>query len=232
MRNVVAAFFWAATFVFATPARWAEPLKIRVGPDGNACGLMAPNPPAQRGIILWLHGGMRSENHEKGWEAWRALPPFLKPGSYYLCSPSAYAGADWLSPEGVAHIDALLDTVAKLYPVRMERFILVGVSDGCLGALRYAQAGKRKPARFILFSVFPNLAVDQNDLRSLPVFSKTRWDIFQGGRDRLFPSQLVFPALRDWSQGNPKVRLHLYPEGEHDFSWYIEHAGPEIRGLF
>ena len=175
---------------------------------------------------------MRSANTTKGWTAESALTPFLKPGSYYLCSPSAYAGADWLIPESMGHIDALFDYMEKRYPVRMDKLILVGVSDGCLGAIRYASVGKRKPVRFILFSSCPPLAVDPKDLLNNPVYKSTRWDIFQGGRDRLFPSEEVFPILKDWAHANAKVRLHLYPEGEHDFSWYMEHTAPEIRNLF
>ena len=213
-------------------AGWSEPLQIRLGADSNACGIILPKPLKRLPLILWLHGGMRSQKTTKGWEADRFLPPLLKPGSYYVCSPSAYAGADWLTPAGIAHIDALLDYMERHYPVRMKELILVGVSDGCLGALRYAREGGHKPARFILFSSYPPLAVDTDELLHQPAFTSTRWDIFQGGRDRLFPSAQVFPLLRDWAKLNPKVTLHLYPEGEHDFSWYVDHASPEIREIF
>ncbi len=211
---------------------WSEPLKLRLGSDSNACGIVLPKSPKPHPLILWLHGGMRSPNAEKGWTAEQALPPFLKPGSYYLCSPSAYAGADWLSPEGTAHIDALLDYMARHYPVQMNKLIVVGVSDGCLGALHYASAGKYKPARYVLFSSYPAIVVNPDDLLHRPAYASTRWDVFQGGRDRLFPSEEVFPLLREWAKANPKVRLHLYPEGEHDFSWYMANAAPEIRRLF
>ena len=211
---------------------WSEPLQIRIGADSNACGIILPKPLKPRPVILWLHGGMRSQNSIKGWDAEKALLPYVKPGSYYLCSPSAYFGADWLMPEGMAHIDALLDYLARHYPVRMDKLIIVGTSDGCLGALRYARVGKRKPQRFILFSSCPPLAVDANDLLSNPVYTKTRWDVFQGGHDRLFPSDQMFPLLQNWAEANSQVKLHLYPEGEHDFSWYGEHVAPEIRRLF
>jgi len=228
-------FFLFASLLFRPTthaAGWSEPLQIRVGPDSNACGLILPAPLKSRPVVLWLHGGMRSQKTKKGWEADRFLPPLLKPGSYYVCSPSAYAGADWLTPAGMEHIDALLDYMERHYPVQMKKLILVGVSDGCLGALRYAREGRHKPARFILFSSYPPLAVDVDELLHQPVFTTTRWDVFQGGKDRLFPSDQVFPLLRKWAAANPQVTLHLYPEGEHDFSWYVEHATPEIKKLF
>lgn len=219
-------------FGASKPARWAETQHLLLGPDQNACGVTVPIPAKRHGIILWLHGGMRSQNPAKGWDAHRALLPFLKPGSYYLCSPSAHAGADWMGPAGMAHIDTLLDYMAKHYPVRMDSFVLVGVSDGCLGALNYARLGKYKPLHFVLFSVAPTLVVDPRDLQTVPAYSASRWDIFQGGHDRLFPAEAVFPVLQAWAQANPKVKLHLYPDGEHDFSWYIDHATPEIKALF
>ncbi len=224
-----------AGFVAAPPVRsqgWGEPLKIRVGADSNACGILLPKSRKPRPIVLWLHGGMRSQNAEKGWTAEQALIPFLKPGSYYLCSPSAHAGEDWLSPKGLEHIEGLLDYMARTYPARMDKLILVGVSDGCLGALRYAREGRRKAARHVLFSAYPPLAVDPQALLDEPVYTTSRWEIFQGGKDRLFPADRVFPLLREWARANPRVKLHLYPEGEHDFSWYAEHAAPEIRRLF
>ena len=211
---------------------WSDPIQIRLGPDSNACGIILPKPLKRAPLILWLHGGMRSQRTTKGWDAEKALLPYLKPGSYYLCSPSAYAEADWLTPQGLAHVETLLNYMEKHYPVEKNRLIFVGVSDGCLGAIHYAGEGKRKPFRFILFSSHPSLAVDPNALLTDPRYTKTRWDLFQGGRDRLFPSQEVFPLLKDWAGANPKIKLHLYPEGEHDFSWYAVHAEPEIRALF
>jgi dienelactone hydrolase len=83
-----------------------------------------------------------------------------------------------------------------------------------------------------MFSSCPPLAVNPDDLLKDPVYASTRWDVFQGGRDRLFPTGQVFPLLQAWAKANPKVKLHLYPDGEHDFSWYAEHAAPEIKKLF
>jgi hypothetical protein len=175
---------------------------------------------------------MRSARQDKGLTAMVALKPFLKDGAYYLASPSAFTGAEWTTPAGLRHIEALLDTLAALYPVKMDSLVIAGVSDGSLGALRYAIAGKRKPLRFLLFSAYPQAAVSEETLWSAPAFRTTRWDVFQGGRDALFPAAEVFPTLQKWGAANPRVRLHLFPEGEHDFNWYGAHAPAEISGLF
>jgi pimeloyl-ACP methyl ester carboxylesterase len=207
-----------------------EVVTLDVGADGNAAGIVVADPSRPGPVIVWLHGGMRSARRDKGPHAVVTLRPFLPRGAGLLCSPSAYAGSDWLQPSGLAHIEALLDSVEARYPrARMDSLVIAGVSDGCLGALHYAARGKRKPLRFILFSAHPGIALAPGQLRDDPAFNATRWDIFQGGKDRLFPSAEVFPLLREWARANPRVKLHLYPRGEHDFGWYAENVPEEIK---
>ena len=222
--------FLASLLLLLTHAGSAEVIKLQVGEDGNAAGILVSNPSKPGPVVMWLHGGMRSGRTDKGPDAVVTLQPFLPVGRGLLCSPSAFGGSDWLQPAGLAHMEALLDSVAARYPgARMDSLIIAGVSDGCLGALHYAARGKRKPLRFVLFSVHPGLVLRPEDLRQNPAFNSTRWDIFQGGKDRLFPSAEVFPMLRNWAKANPRVKLHLYPEGEHDFTWYAANASDEIR---
>ena len=216
--------------LFVTLAHPSEVVRIKVGTDSNAAGILVSNPSKPGPVILWLHGGMRSGRTDKGPDAVVTLKPYLPGGRGLLCSPSAFGGSDWLQPAGLANMEALLDSVAARYPrARMDSLIIAGVSDGCLGALHYAARGKRKPLRFILFSVHPGLVLTADDLRRNPAFNSTRWDIFQGGKDRLFPSAEVFPMLQGWAKANPRVKLHLYPNGEHDFTWYAENVPDEIK---
>ena len=214
------------------PITWSAPEILFVGPDRNACGLIRPEPARPRPLVLWLHGGMGSPRRDKGLTAMQALKPFLKEGSYYLASPSAYEGEEWTTPAGLRHIEAVLDSLQKIFPVKMDSLIIVGVSDGSLGAFYYAAGGKHRPLRFLLFSVYPQLLLTEEDLVEVPAFQTTRWDVFQGGRDALFPADEVFPFLNNWRGTNPRVRLHLFPEGEHDFNWYGAHAPHQIKALF
>lgn len=217
----------AATAVPAqTPA-----IRLEIGPDRIVCGVTVPAKIVRKpGLILWFHGGMRSRNREKGLEAHRQLLAFVDPSRFVLASASAFAERDWLNPASLATVDALIDTLHALYPLGSD-LRLVGVSDGCLGVIRYASTGRRRPGRMVLVSSLPQLAVTAEQLRSDPRLREGQWDFLQGGRDRLFPSQVVLPFLTDWESLNAKARLHFYPEGEHDFAYYATHAAPLLRSL-
>jgi hypothetical protein len=218
---------------------FAPALHVRIGPDSNACGISVPGPDPsgsgrkrKRPLIVWLHGGMGGRNPEKGFESHRALTPFVGPSDFYLCSPSAFLGQEWTRPQGIAHVDALIDYLVSRYPVDATDITLAGVSDGCLGVIAYCMRGKREIRRRVLISSAPQLALPLESLAGQAGFAKGTWDFFQGGRDRLFPSEQVIPYLRQWAKLYPNARLHYYPEGEHDFSFYAEHAADTLRNVF
>jgi hypothetical protein len=219
---------------------FAPALHVRIGPDSNACGITVPAAPhrsatarnAKRPLLVWLHGGMRSRNPEKGLEAHRALTGFVGPSDYYLCSPSAFLDQEWTRPQGIAHVDALIDYMLSKYPVDAKDITLVGVSDGCLGVIAYSVQGKREIRRRVLISSAPQLVIPLENLAGQAAFAKGSWDFFQGGQDRLFPSEQVIPYLREWERLYPNAHLHFYPEGEHDFSFYAEHAAEALRSVF
>jgi pimeloyl-ACP methyl ester carboxylesterase len=207
---------------------------VELGSDRNVCGITAPaKKPAHRiGLIVWFHGGMRSQNREKGLDAHRALLYFVDPNAYYMCSPSAFAGADWMSPEAMAHADTLIDYMLAHYPIDTRNINLVGVSDGSLAVIRYSMHGRRDIRRRLLISSAPQLALPPENLAAQKRFAQGSWDFFQGGRDRLFPVDAVLPYLQAWEKTFPNVRLHYYPDGEHDFSYYAENALDSLKSIF
>ncbi len=212
----------------------APTLHITLGADGNVCGItpLAVKPKRKIGLIVWLHGGMRSQNREKGAEAHRALLPFVNLSDYYLCSPSAFAGEDWLTSKGLGHIESLIDYMIGHYPIDIANINLVGVSDGSLGVIAYSMGGKRNLHRRVLISCYPQIVVSPDSLAGHREFATGTWDFFQGGRDRLFPSQQVLPFLETWKSVYPNTRLHYFPVGEHDFSFYATNASEELKGIF
>lgn len=230
-------------FLLLLPIRslGAEPqappaLHVRIGPDGNACGISLPAGGAPKGrkagLIVWLHGGMRSANREKGLEAHRGWLAYLPARRYYVCSPSAYGGADWLTPQGQGHIEALIGHMLESYPIDPADISMIGVSDGSLGVIAYSLRGSRPLRQRVLISSAPQLVLPAENLPGQARFSQGTWDFVQGGKDRLFPADQVMPYLDRFHALYPNARVHAFPEGEHDFSWYAEHVPDLLRGFF
>lgn len=211
-------------------------LRITLGPDSNVCGITVPPAPVKPahkiGLIVWLHGGMRSGNREKGAEAHRAILPFVDPKAFYLCSPSAFGGEDWLTPKGQEHIENLIGYMLSHYPINPADINLVGVSDGTLGVIAYSANGKRAIHRRVLISCYPQIVIPPESLPGQAKFATGSWDFLQGGHDRLFPVQEVLPYLQRWESLYPNAHLHYFPEGEHDFSYYVANASDLLKGLF
>jgi pimeloyl-ACP methyl ester carboxylesterase len=224
------------------PSAFPKPIAVRIGADSNACGITLPAvqltggkpgpvPKGRRPLLVWLHGGMRSQNREKGLESHRALLSFVSPTAYYLCSPSAFRDQEWTRPEGIAHIDALIDYMIAHYAVDPKDINLVGVSDGCLGVITYAVHGKHALNRKVLISSAPQLVLPAESLPAQKDFAKGSWDFFQGGRDRLFPPDQVLPYLQQWEKLYPNAHLHYFPDGEHDFSYYAANAPGLLKSV-
>ena len=229
----------AAASPLAAPAdEPASPpaLHVRLGADSNACGISSPAGGAPKtgkaGLIVWLHGGMRSQNREKGFAAHRGWLEYIPARRYYVCSPSAFSGAEWPTPQGLGHIEGLIGYMLKTYPIDPGNISLVGVSDGCLGVIAYSLQGSRPLRRRVLISSAPQSVLPLENLPGQPRFAQGTWDFVQGGRDRLFPSDQVMPYLERFRALYPNTRLHGFPEGEHDFSWYSEHAPGLLRTFF
>ena len=225
----------------ATPATVAAPeapptLHVRIGLDSNACGITLPAGGAPKvgkaGLIVWLHGGMRSQNRDKGFDAHRGWLDYIPARRYYVCSPSAYAGAEWPTPQGLGHIEALIDYMLKTYPIDPSELSMVGVSDGSLGVITYSLQGSRPLRERVLISSAPQLVLPLGSLPGQARFADGTWDFVQGGKDRLFPADQVFPYLAQFQALYPNARVHPFPEGEHDVSWYAEHAPALLRTFF
>jgi len=84
----------------------------------------------------------------------------------------------------------------------------------------------------VLISSAPQLVLPLESLPGQARFTQGSWDFVQGGKDRLFPAEQVFPYLSQFRALYPNARVHAFPEGEHDFSWYAGHAPDLLRTFF
>jgi hypothetical protein len=205
---------------------------LALGPHKNLCGISVPaTPEGTPGLIIWFHGGMRSHIKDKGRHAHRALAPFIDTSKYYLASPSAFTGQDWLSAQGMENTGALADYMLQTYSINKNNIILAGVSDGSLGVILYSLKANHPIRKRLLFSSYPQLAIDEKALRERKILYQGSWHFFQGGKDRLFPGEKVLPFLKLWKETVPNTVIHWYPEGLHDFSYYADSAGAEISAV-
>jgi pimeloyl-ACP methyl ester carboxylesterase len=175
---------------------------------------------------------MRSANREKGFDAHRGWLAYLPARRYYVCSPSAYGGAEWPTPQGLAHIEALIGYMLGNYPIDPGDIGMVGVSDGSLGVIAYSLQGGRPLRHRVLISSAPQLVLPPESLPGQARFAQGSWDFVQGGKDRLFPADQVMPYLERFRALYSNAHVHAFPEGEHDFSWYAEHQPALLRGFF
>lgn len=205
---------------------------LKIGPDSIVCGLTRPvRASGKPGLILWFHGGMRSRQQDKGSRAHLAILPFIDSTAYYVASPSAFAGRDWISPDAMHTANSLIGYLLKKFQIDRSNINLVGVSDGSLAVIHFS-IRSRFPIRLrLLFSSFPQLLLKEKELAALGPLHEGSWDFFQGGKDRLYPAPQVFPFLEKWRAVIPATTLHFRAQGEHDFSWWAAHATGEIRSI-
>ncbi|HSQ41298.1 MAG TPA: hypothetical protein VLM37_03350 [Fibrobacteraceae bacterium] len=230
------AFLFIALLSIALNAQTWDSVRVQVGQTHSAAAIWKEHTAKTKskpGLIIWLHGGMRSGKCEKGYEAGKALLPWLQGRHVVVASPSACMDRDWLSPAGLNAIESLIDTVAKRYPVDLSNLEFVAVSDGGFGVAHYSLQGKHAIARRVLISTYPGAWIPANALPQVAsVLSRGSWLFLQGGRDQNFPAALTRPWMETFCAQIPNARLVWEPQGEHDISWWIQNRPDLLRMAF
>jgi acetyl esterase/lipase len=177
--------------------------------------------PAKRWQVrIQLHGGvMRDDDSLRGDGSVR-----LAGDDQIYVMPAGWAQEPWWSDDQVASLRAILDDVKRDYNVDENRVFLSGVSDGATGLYYIATHDTTPYAAFLPLNGYvlvlrsPELEIRSsiflNNLRNKPFF------IVNGGRDPLYPIQLVEPTIRHLSDGGVRVTYLPQPEAGHDTSWW------------
>jgi hypothetical protein len=179
-------------------------------------------------VRIQLHGGvMRPEAVVRG----SGGVGNLAGAEQIYVLPVAWRDAPWWSERQLANLRKILDAVKRRYNVDENRVVLAGVSDGATGAFYAAMRDTTPYASFLPLNGFimilgqPSVGLRDplfpNNLRNKPFF------IVNGGRDRLYPTQLVEPYVRHLSDGGVDVTYRPQPDGEHNTAWW-----PEVRDEF
>jgi poly(3-hydroxybutyrate) depolymerase len=139
-------------------------------------------------------------------------------------SPSGWNEAPWWSDTQVENIRAILDSVKRVYNVDENHVVLSGVSDGGTGAYFVAMRDTTPYASilplngYVLVLRSPELLIPGdlflNNLRNKPLF------IVNGGKDPLYPTEIVEPSLAHLNQGGVPIVYRPQLQAGHDTSWW------------
>jgi hypothetical protein len=178
-------------------------------------------------VRFQLHGGIgRPEATLRGSGAIGALAGAEQ--IYVL--PLSWDRAPWWGPAQIESLAIILDKVKRAYNVDENRVAVSGVSDGGTGAYYIAMRDTTPYASFLPLNGFimilanPSLGIREplfpNNLRNKPLF------VVNGGRDQLYPTNIVDPYVRHLQNGVALTYLPQ-PEGQHNTAWW-----PEVKDPF
>jgi acetyl esterase/lipase len=197
-----------------TPDGVEHPFVLNI-PDGY-------DPSRAYQVRFQLHGGvmMRSDNRVVGPGTVGALVG----GEQIYIVPYAWDTSPWWSDGQVRSLLDILDTTKRLYNVDENRVAVSGVSDGGTGAYYVAMRETTPFASFLPLNGFwmvlasDSLKVDGplygNNLRDKPFF------IVNGGRDPLYPTDLVDPHIEQFRKHGVSLVYQPQPDAGHNTQWW------------
>jgi PDZ domain-containing protein len=180
-------------------------------------------------VRFQLHGGVmnRTDNRVAGAGTIGALAG----AEQIYIIPYAWDAAPWWSDDQVLNLRAILDAAKRLYNIDENRVVVSGVSDGGTGVYYMAMRDTTPFASFLPLNGFwmvlgsDGLKVDGpiygNNLRNKPFF------IVNGGRDRLYPTELVDPHVEHFQRNGVSLVYKPQPEAGHNTQWW-----PEVKDDF
>ena len=144
--------------------------------------------------------------------------------------PASWNQAPWWGAAQIESLAIILDKVKRTYNVDENRVAVSGVSDGGTGAYYIAMRDTTPYASFLPLNGFimilanPSLGIREqlfaNNLRNKPLF------VVNGGRDQLYPTNIVDPYVRHLQNGVAITYLPQ-PEGQHNTAWW-----PDVKDSF
>ena len=179
-------------------------------------------------VRFQLHGGVggRSDNQPRGNGEIGQLAG--NPEQIYVL-PYAWDAAGWWSDDQVLNLAAIVDSLKRTYNIDENRVHVSGVSDGATGAYWIAMRDTTPYASFLPLNgyimVLGNGEIDDGkvypgNLRNKPMF------VINGGKDRLYPTNIVEPYTRYFMKNGVDMEYHPQPEGEHNTRWWPEMKDP------
>ncbi|HTM24308.1 MAG TPA: hypothetical protein VL225_03890 [Vicinamibacterales bacterium] len=170
-------------------------------------------------VRIQLHGGvMRDDSSLRGDGSVR-----LSGAEQIHVMPAGWSDAPWWSDAQVENLRGILDSVKRAYNVDENHVVLSGVSDGGTGAYYVAMRDTTPYASFLPLNGYVLVLRSEamrigslflNNLRNKPFF------IVNGGRDPLYPIEMVEPSVVHMSRSGVPIVYKPQPQAGHDTSWW------------
>jgi hypothetical protein len=179
-------------------------------------------------VRFQLHGGVggRTDNKPRGTGEIGALAG----ADQIYVIPYAWQDDPWWSDDQILNLNAIIDTLKRVYNVDENRVVLSGVSDGATGAYFIAMRETTAFASFLplngFIMVLANKELDDgrsfpSNLRNKPMF------VVNGGKDRLYPTSVVEPFTTHLMSNGVAISYLPQPNGEHNTAWW-----PQVKDPF
>ena len=173
-----------------------------------------------------LHGGVGREAPGPRDPAPRPLTNRIPSTGELVLHPRAYAQAEWWTREQVDNIARLVERVKRAYNVDESRIYLTGISDGGTGVYFFAMRAATTWAACLPLNGHPLVLANPDTGADGELFSGNLANcplhIVNGGRDRLYPAASVEPFIDMFKHGGIPLVWQVYPEANHDTSWWPE----------
>jgi hypothetical protein len=187
------------------------------------------NPSRSYQLRFQLHGGVggRENNQPRGSGEIGAL---AGPAEQFYVLPYSWNSAPWWSNDQVLNLDAIVDSLKRIYNIDENRAVVSGVSDGGTGAYYVGMRDTTPFASFLPLNgyimVLANDEIDDGEnfpinLRNKPLF------VVNGGRDPLYPIRAVEPYVKHLMNNGVETAYYPQPEAGHNTAWW-----PEVKETF
>ena len=202
------------------------PTTVRLQHLDNVAEVPAEYTPSKRWALrVSLHGGVGRAAPKPG-DPVRPLANRIPAGPEIVLHPRAWGGTEWWKREAVDNLYALVDRLKRRYNIDERRIYITGISDGGTGAYFYGMRSATMWAACLPLNGHPSVLANPDtgvdgelfsgNLASCPLHA------VNGGRDRLYPAASVAPLIEMFKKGGIPVSWQVYPEANHDTSWWPE----------
>jgi dienelactone hydrolase len=200
------------------------PTTVRLQHLDNVAEVPDDYTPARRWALrVSLHGGVGREAPAPG-ETLRPLANRIPGGAEIVLHPRAWSETEWWKKEAVDNIYALVDRLKRRYNIDERRIYLTGISDGGTGTYFFAMRSATMWAACLPLNGHPSVLANPDtgvdgelfagNLVNCPIHA------VNGGRDRLYPAASVAPLIDMFKKGGIPISWQVYPEANHDTSWW------------